>query len=198
MMVMYTEDYIMRLISQAVAVLTYVVGLSKAGQHDEAITAIDEGLEELLGLRADLVRQLDDREILHMLMVGGTMDYGRAMILAELFSISAESSKAIGHPEKSIPEYRRALVLYLEVVLNESSEENADLTQKVVLLHRELEGTTLSVEIELGLLDFYEHLLTKDDEFITSAGCTKLDAQNQVDMLTQGLHRYLDRRVMES
>ncbi len=198
MMVMYTEDYIMRLISQAVAVLTYVVGLSKAGQHDEAITAIDEGLEELLGLRADLVRQLDDREILHMLMVGGTMDYGRAMILAELFSISAESSKAIGHPEKSIPEYRRALVLYLEVALNESSEENADLTQKVVLLHRELEGTTLSVEIELGLLDFYEHLLTKDDEFITSAGCTKLDAQNQVDMLTQGLHRYLDRRVMES
>ncbi len=198
MMVMYTEDYIMRLISQAVAVLTYVVGLSKAGQHDEAITAIDEGLEELLGLRADLVRQLDDREILHMLMVGGTMDYGRAMILAELFSISAESSKAIGHPEKSIPEYRRALVLYLEVVLNESSEENADLTQKVILLHRELEGTTLSVEIELGLLDFYEHLLTKDDEFITSAGCTKLDAQNQVDMLTQGLHRYLDRRVMES
>ncbi len=198
MMVMYTEDYIMRLISQAVAVLTYVVGLSKAGQHDEAITAIDEGLEELLGLRADLVRQLDDREILHMLMVGGTMDYGRAMILAELFSISAESSKAIGHPEKSIPEYRRALVLYLEVALNESSEENADLTQKVILLHRELEGTTLSVEIELGLLDFYEHLLTKDDEFITSAGCTKLDAQNQVDMLTQGLHRYLDRRVMES
>lgn len=198
MMVMYTEDYIMRLISQAVAVLTYVVGLSKAGQHDEAITAIDEGLEELLGLRADLVRQLDDREILHMLMVGGTMDYGRAMILAELFSISAESSKAIGHPEKSIPEYRRALVLYLEVALNESSEENADLAQKVVLLHRELEGTTLSVEIELGLLDFYEQLLTKDDEFITSAGCTKLDAQNQVDMLTQGLHRYLDRRVMES
>lgn len=198
MMVMYTEDYIMRLISQAVAVLTYVVGLSKAGQHDEAITAIDEGLEELLGLRADLVRQLDDREILHMLMVGGTMDYGRAMILAELFSISAESSKAIGHPEKSTPEYQRALVLYLEVALNESSELNVDLAQKVVFLHHELEGTTLSVEIELSLLDFYEQLLTKYDEFITSAGCTRLDAQNQVDKLTQGLQRYLDRGGMES
>ena len=195
---MYTEDYIMRLISQAVAVLTYVVGLSKAGQHDKAISAIDEGLEELLGLRADLLRQLDDREILHMLMVGGNLDYGRAMILAELFSISADSYEAIGEPQQSSPEYQRSLALYLEVALNEPGDMNAGLVRKIVILHQELRDIELPVETDLGLLDFYEHLLTMDENFITAAGCTRRDAQSQVKLLEGILQRYLEEGVMKS
>lgn len=191
-MVMYTEDYIMRLISQAVAVLAHVVGLSKAGQHDEAITAIDEGLAELLGLRADLVRQLDHREIVHMLMIGGIMDHGRATILAELFSISAESLKATGLLEKSAPEYQRALLLYLEVALNEPSDMSVEVIQKIVLLHQELGGTELSVEIILSLLDFYERLLTMDENVFSAAVCTRMDAQSQVELLEDDLQRYLD------
>ncbi len=197
-MVMYTEDYIMRLISQAVAVLTHVLRLTKAGQHDEAITAIDEGLAELLGLRADLVRQLDHREILQMLMVGGIMDYGRAMILAELFSISAETFIASGLPEKSPPEYQRALVLYLEVALNDPSYMRAELIRKIVILHQNLHGIELSVEVNMGLLDFYEMLLTMDANVFSTSGCTRMDAQSQVELLEESLQRYLEKRVMKS
>lgn len=197
-MVMYTEDYIMRLISQAVAVLSYVVGLSKAGQHDDAITAVDEGLAELLGLRADLVRQLDHREIIQMLMIGGIMDHGRATILAELFNISAESYNAIGLKDRSLPEYQRALVLYLEVALNEPSDMSAEVIQKIVLLHQELRGSELSVEINLGLLDFYERLLTRDENVILAAGSTRMESQRQVELLEGSLQSYLEDRVLKS
>ena len=195
---MYTEDYIMRLISQAVAVLTYVIGLSKAGQHDKAISAIDEGLEELLGLRVDLLRQLDDREILHMLMVGGNLDYGRAMILAELFSISAESYKAINLLQQSSSEYQRALALNLEVALNEPVDINAGLVRKIVILHQELRDIELPVETDLGLLDFYERLLTMDENIISVPGFTRRDAQSQVKLLEGILQRYLEEGVMKS
>jgi hypothetical protein len=192
MKVTYTEDYIMRLISQAVAVLTHVIGLSKAGQHSEAISAIDEGLEELLGLRVDLLRQLDDREILHMLMVGGNLDYGRAMILAELFTISAESHKAIDLPQQSSSEYQRALALYIEIALNEPGDMNAELVRKIVILHQELRDVELPVETDLGLLDFYERLLTMDENIISVLGFTRRDAQSQVELLMENLHRYLE------
>lgn len=45
-----TEDYILRMISLATAALLRAIGLRKGGQYEQAEQAIDQALEQLLGL----------------------------------------------------------------------------------------------------------------------------------------------------
>jgi hypothetical protein len=57
---MLTEDYIMRMINQVLAVFLQALGLKKAGQYSEALQVFDQAVESLLGLRASLAKQLED------------------------------------------------------------------------------------------------------------------------------------------
>ena len=59
---MLTEDYLMRMINQAIAALLKVAGLKKAGRNQEALEVIEQAFEQLLGLPASLVEQMDEAQ----------------------------------------------------------------------------------------------------------------------------------------
>jgi hypothetical protein len=89
---MFSEDYILRMINQAVAFLLKIAGLKKAGDYAEAQQAIDQALELLLGLRADIIKRLDDVSILKALTQQGKLDIHRLALIADLFKEDGDTS----------------------------------------------------------------------------------------------------------
>ncbi len=59
-----SEDTLLRMLVAAIAeIVARLALLRSAGNYQKALEVIDQNLEELLGLKADLVRQLDDSQI---------------------------------------------------------------------------------------------------------------------------------------
>lgn len=114
---MLTEDYIMRMINQALAVLLRVLGFKKAGRHQEALQEIDQALEELLGLRADLIKRLDDDSLLESLTQGETLDTDRLALVADFYKEEGDIYAAQNLTNDSYFSHLRALNFYVEVVL---------------------------------------------------------------------------------
>ena len=174
---MLTEDYVMRMINQALAVLLRLVGLKQAGQYTQAHQEIDQALELLLGVRADLARQLDDQGLLALLTLGGELDLARAAVVADLFKEEGDLLTAQNQPGKSRLAYLRALSLYLEIALRDLDNLGADLINKIEGLYVTLKKSPLPVETQLALLDYYEDLLEKDETLLLSSGTSWRQAE---------------------
>src|SRR4030042_2483120 len=119
---MLTEDYIMRMINQALAVLMIAVGLKRGGQLSEAVQTCDQAIESLLGLNARLAKQLDDSQLLDMLTFQEKLDVDRLLVLAEIYREEAEVYTLQGQLESSQLPAQSSLRLYLEAAL--ASEAN--------------------------------------------------------------------------
>ncbi len=118
---MFTEDYIRRMINQAVAVLLKVLGLRKAGRFTEAHQEVDLALELVTGLRALLLYQMDDESLVELLVpkvddpqtLSGAF-YERLWVTADLLREKGEIFAAQGLADESTTFNLRALYLFLE------------------------------------------------------------------------------------
>src|SRR4030043_328375 len=99
---MLSEDYIMRMINQALAVLLIALGLKKAGQYTEALQTFDQAIENLLGLNAHLAKQLDDSQLLDRLTFLGKLDVERLLVLADIYREEAEVHALLDQPESNL------------------------------------------------------------------------------------------------
>jgi len=188
---MLTEDYIMRMISQALAVLMTALAFKRAGQFSQALQALDQALESLLGLNAHLAKQLDDRQLLDMLTFQEKLDVERLLVLAEIFREEAEVYSLQGQSEGSQLAAQSSLRLYLEAVLASEANLNLELIQKIEALRHKLAAPALPVETRLALLDYLDRLLAADDNFLTSAGLSRPDLLAAFSSLDNiDLHRF--------
>ncbi len=172
---MLTEDYIMRMISQALAVLLTALGLKKAGRYSEALLSFDQALETLLGLNANLAKHLDDSQLLDMLTFLGKLDIDRLLVLADIYREEAEVYNLQRQPESSQFAAQRSHRFYLEVTLSSETNLNIDLINKIEALRLQLNALALPVETRLALLDYLDRLLATEDEFLASAGLSRPD-----------------------
>lgn len=170
---MLTEDYLMRMISQALAVLMVALGLKKAGQLNQALQSFDQALETLLGLNANLVKQLDDSLLLEMLTFQGRLDVERLLVLADIYREQAEVYGMQGQPEDQRSAARRSLRLYLEASLAGEVTPSLELIGKIEPLRLELTPASLPVEIRLALLDYLDRLLAASDDHLSAAGLSR-------------------------
>ncbi len=154
--VMLTEDYLMRLINQAIAALLYIVGLKQSGQYQEALQAIDQTLEQLIGLRADLIRRLEDRKLLDSLTLQGRLDTARLLLVADLFNEEADILARQNHPEESYWSQLRALNFYLEVFFNDGISRDAKLPEKIKAAAGMLDGRQLPLDTLVSLFSYHE------------------------------------------
>jgi hypothetical protein len=99
-------------ISETVARLA---NLRTAGNYEKSLEVIDENLEELLGLKADLVRQFNDQQIIDMLTVNEYLDVARLYHVAELFRLEGEIYRDQEQAELAQISQIRALNLFVEV-----------------------------------------------------------------------------------
>ena len=170
---MFTEDYLMRIINQTIAALMTAIGLRKAGKNSEALQAIQQAIEQLTTLPANLIDQMDDAIILSMLSAQGQLNIGRLAILADLYQEEGEILFKLEQPAQGFISFVRALRFTLEVVLSEDDNLSSENIGKVEGLVQRLKGRTFPVETQLALSDFYRRLLEKDDASLTAAGTSR-------------------------
>jgi hypothetical protein len=189
---MLTEDYIMRMIAQAIAVLMTALGLKRSGRYKEALQSFDQAIETLLGLNADLAKQLDDSALLNLLTFRGALDVERVLLLADIYREQAEVFSSTGQPGNSRLASQRSLRLYLEALPAGRTELSVELVQKIEMLRRLAGGPTLPVETSLGLLDYLERLLQSSDTFLAEAGIPRPSLAAAFSSLKVDLAHLLD------
>lgn len=170
---MFTEDYLMRIINQAIAALLTAIGLRKAGKISEALQAIEQAIEQVTALPAGVVDQMEDAGVLSMLAANGSLDMGRLAILADLYQEQGEILSKMDQPGRSAIAFSRALRFYLEVALSEDAGLTSEDMGKVEPLVRRLRGGSLPVETRLALSDYYQRLLEKDDQALIAVGASR-------------------------
>lgn len=153
---MLTEDYLIRMINQAIAALATIAGLKKAGQHQEALQSIDQAVEQLLGLRAELVKQMDEQSLLAALTPGNKLDTRRLSLIAALFTEQGEVYAAMEKVAESKDSYQRALNFYLEVALGENVEAAQETPERIGFLVGNLVIADLPVDTRYALFLFYD------------------------------------------
>ena len=128
---MFTEDYVLRMISMAVAALVKIARLKKDGEYQQAEQAINQSLEQLLGLDASLIKQLDDESLLGVLTQQGRVDLERLALLADLYGEEGEIFAAQGRITESRESYLRSLTCLLETAFNETAQPPDLLKEKI-------------------------------------------------------------------
>ena len=170
---MFTEDYLMRIINQGIAALMIAIGLRKAGKNSEALLAIQQAIEQLTTLPANLIDQMDDASIPSLLSAQGQLDIGRLAILADLYHEEGEILFRLEQPAQGFISFACALRFNLEVALSEDVNLFSENISKVEGLVQRLKGLAFPVETQLALSDFYQRLLEKDDQSLAAAGTSR-------------------------
>jgi hypothetical protein len=152
----FEDDYIMRIIRQATEALLYAIGLKKAGQYPDAMQAIDQALEQLLGLEANLARQLSDEALLSLLTTQDQLDVERLELVADFIKEEGDIHAAENKPAESQKSYLRALNYYLEVGLDDAQGPAPDLAQKIESLAEKLEAGGLPDDTLWASFCYYE------------------------------------------
>jgi tetratricopeptide (TPR) repeat protein len=145
---MLTEDYIIRMINLAIAALLRILGLKKGGDYQEALLLIDVTLEQLLGLRSSMAKNLDDNRMYYLLTRHDELDTQRLAIVADLFHEEGDIYAALGREQESREDYARALRFDLEVLFNEGSQEQEPLKGRIEELIGKLEHAESAAQEE--------------------------------------------------
>jgi len=179
---MFTEDYLMRIINQAVAALMTAIGLRKAGKYSEALQIIQQAIEMLTNFPSNLADQMDDDSILGTLTTQEQLDIGRLAILSDIYQEQGEILLKLNQPVQGSIVFASALRFILEVSLSDAANISIENIGKVEALIRQLNEYVLPVETQLALSDYYQHLLETDDQSLVAAGTSR-------DQVSQALAR---------
>jgi len=155
---MLTEDYLMRLINMAISALLRIAGLKTAGKYQQAMQVFDEMLEQLLGMRANIVKELDDEAILDLLTNQDVLDIDRLVIAADLFKEEGDIFMGLSKLSDGTRSYQRALNFYLIALLSGGSEYVAGPDEKIEALVKILKNNELPPDIEYSLYVYNEEI----------------------------------------
>ena len=154
--VFLTDDYLIRVINTALAALAQIVGLKTASQFIEARLQIDRALEEIIGLRAELIKRLNDASILDALRVQDGLDTNRLWLVAALFKEEGEVLERQGRPDSANQSYLRALSFFLEVALQGGTDHFDDPDDQILFLSNKFAQASLPPELRFSLFTYEE------------------------------------------
>ena len=135
---MFSDDYIIRMIRQATAVLAKIIGLKQAGEYTQALQEIDQALEQSLGMDIDIIRILDDEGVYRILTQNGKMDLEKLEFIADLFKEEGEILLLQGQKQQSDNYFLSSLTYYLKVSLNADASQQEELSRKLEAVVRKL------------------------------------------------------------
>jgi tetratricopeptide (TPR) repeat protein len=176
---MLTEDYLMRIINQALVVLMKAIGLRKAGNYGEAQQTIQQAIEQVMTLPANIIDQMDDSSILSLLVVHGQLDVGKVGLLADLYQEEGEILLMLDQPTQASLAFDRALRFILESALSDDGSLLTENFVKVKTIVQQVEGHSPRDETKLALSDYYQRMLEIDEKSLITAGTSS----EQLNML---------------
>jgi hypothetical protein len=152
---MLSEDYLMRYIRIATAALAQMLGMKAAGLDQDALFLLDRTLEQILGLRIDLIRSLPTRDLFKLLADQERLDPGLLAVLGDLFAGESDLLGRLGRPVDSLSGALNALALYLEAGLS-GLPMDGSLTEKVEALLTWVEPEQIPDETWFALFNYDE------------------------------------------
>lgn len=204
---MLTEDYLIRQINIFLAALARIIGFRTAYMYTQARIAIDEALEELFGIRANLLHQLDDQKLLESLTNLEILDTDRLHLAADLFKEDGELRAATGDEGGARASFQRALNFYIDVVMHGGGKHLPIPDEQIETLYQLLKDQPLDPDTWFGIYLYadeqrqykraaaaLEALLAFDDvqdqvKSEAHAFYTRLDALTDHDLRAGGLER---------
>jgi hypothetical protein len=184
---MLTEDYLIRRINQVIALILHAIGLRKDGQIVAAQTDIDIALELLLGMRAVLLKQMDDASLLRLLTLRGELDLERLALVADLYAEEGLIMEVQGRKGEACLDHLRALHFSLLVALDHPDELPAEHMQEIAGLLVQLKGQRLPVDLQSMLIDYNQNLLALDEARLAAAGLERAEVQAELALLLSNL-----------
>jgi hypothetical protein len=134
-------------------------------------------VESLLGLRANLAKQLEDRQLLALLTFQDKVDVDRLLVLANIYPEEGEVCSLQGQPKQSLFAAQKSLRLYLKAALATEDKPTIELIQKIEALRSKLSAPDLPVETRLALLDYFDYLLASGEDFLDATRLSRPDLQ---------------------
>lgn len=184
---MFTEDYLMRILNQALAILMTAIGLKKSGKYSDALQAVQQAIEQVTTLPVNVIDQMEDSSLLDMLVAQGQLDTSRLGILADLYQEQGEIYVLLGQPAQGSIAFARALRFVLEAALSGTVNLSDGNIGRVELLTRQLRGYSLPFDTLLALSDYYQRILEKDDQALAAAGVSQKQISETLDRLRDQL-----------
>jgi len=196
---MFSEDYIIRMIRQAIGVLARIIGLKSAGQYQEALRDIDQALELVLGMDANIIRLLDDESLYKILTKNEGLDLEKLELLADLFKEEGDIQKLRGQNIESINCYFRSLNYYLMISINSENSHPMDISQKINELLQKLEPHDFSGTTLLNLFCNYENAgeFAKAEAMLSRLAARNDSEVNVVDEMESFYERLLEKNPKE-
>lgn len=187
---MLTEDYLIRRINQAIALLLHALGLRKNGQLEAALTDVDIALELLLGMRSVLLKEMDEPSLLQLLTVRGRVDFERLALVAKLFKEEGAIFELEGRAADSTRDYLRALNFLLVIAQDEKVGLSADQIADIEQLRQRLQDERLPMDTQAALLDYYQWLLEFDDKHLVEMNVNRAEIEATLQRLIDILSQY--------
>jgi hypothetical protein len=143
---MFREDYVRRLMEQATAVITTILGLTRLDRYPEALAEVDRAFQRFLGLNLSLVAALPASELAAMARWGERLDIGKLVVLAELLQAEGDIYATRGQTADAQSRYLKSLELLLLVAF-EAGHNLAAVQPRVAELKQRLDLPAMPPEL---------------------------------------------------
>jgi hypothetical protein len=154
---MFSDDYLIKIVRQATAVFAKIAGLKSAERYQEALQVIDQALEQILGIDAEMIKVLDDESLYTLLMENEVLDLEKLGLIADLFKEEGDIRKLQNQNDESINCYTRSLNYYLIIGINSVTSLPEKLSDKVDELIQKLDSSAFKEQTLLNLYSYYEN-----------------------------------------
>jgi hypothetical protein len=153
-----SEDYLIRRINEAAAVIARIVGLKLAGKYEEAQAEIHQSLGQLLGLGSESIDWLDGEALAGILSGERGPDPERLEYLADLKREQGDVLDREGDREGSARACAQSLECYLRIVAEtENPRQRKEISAKLDDVIRRVELDAASDITLLNLFCHYEN-----------------------------------------
>jgi hypothetical protein len=128
---MLSDDYIIRMIRQATAVLKRIIGLKQAGDYQEALEEINHSLEPLLGMDIEIIKMMDDESIYGILTKNEQIDLEKLGFIADLYKEEGDILLVQNQKQQSENYYLSSLNYFLKININSELSHQKEYSQKI-------------------------------------------------------------------
>ncbi len=150
---MFREDYVRRMVEQAVTAVTVIMGLTRLDRYPEALAEVDRSLQRFVGLNLSLVTALPASELVAMIRWGDRLDIGKLVVLAELLQAEGDIYAAQWQTGEAQARYLKSLELLLEVAF-EAEPNLAAVQPRVAALRQRLDPVLLPPDVTEWLAEY--------------------------------------------
>lgn len=153
---MIERDYIMRMLSQLVQMLTRVLVHKKAYDYPQAKREIEGAYKSLLGVSADFIRTFSDIQLIEMFGKDVETAGAKWYILGALLKEEADIHQISQEDDKSIAGYTKALSLLLTSFLDLLKPIESHHVELIEDCVQQLKAVEMPLQIMEKLFLFYE------------------------------------------